>query len=275
MNKLQQTIVSAVFVLFCFGLFSCDNDSFIQTTGKDGRPSAFEVESGETTGLFYQGAQLSTMKKKDGSSTGFTYGDRSLLRVSFEPPHGMADGHGDISFLYKDENKIRIESWGEPSFTIRVNEMELDSRKRPVQITELGYFQQTKKGLEQVGEGKEYTLFSYDPTTGLLSGTDKYTLSDGQLLISYRFSYENSPGIMSQVDLPVWFSIYWGTQYLDGHNSIDLQFLNYKSNLREIKINPQEGDPTVLPLHYTYNKSDYPVTVSDQQEPANKIRIQY
>ena len=275
MSKLQQTIRLALTISFCLGLFSCDNDSFIQSTGKDGRPSAFETENGVTIGLFYQGTQLITMKNKDGSSTGFTYGDRSILRVFFEPPHGMADGHGDISFIQDGENKIRIESWGEPSSVRNIKEMELDDQARPVKITNLGYFQWTEKGEEKLGEGKEFALFSYDPTTGLLSRIDEHRLSDGQLQTSYSFSYENSPGIMSQVDLPAWFSIYWGSRYIGGNNSVDLQFLNYKNNLQEIKTNPQEEDATLLSLHYTYNKSDYPVTVSDQKEPKNKIRIQY
>lgn len=276
MSKLLTTIASAAFITASLTLLSCsDNEAFPQT-GKEGCPSSFEYESQGTVGLLYQGSQISQITTPEGSTTQFSYGGKTLMTVSFSPPAGVADGHGSINFTEAGENKIRMESSGEPSSHLRVEEIELNEFRLPAKITELGIYVRTDEGLKQMTEGKTYISFTYDPSTRNLLKYERFCIQDRTLQATYAFQYDQSPGTMSRIDTPAWFPVYWTYRRSYSSDIYDWQFLNYKNNIVEVTVDDKEKLlQSVITFQYTYNKNDYPIAASSDIPGAEKVSIRY
>lgn len=276
MNKLLTTIASTAFITASLALLSCsDNEAFPQT-GKEGCPSSFEYEKQGTFGLSYQGNQLSQVTAPEGSTTQFSYGGKTLMTVSFAPPAGVADGHGSINFTEAGENKIRMESSGEPGFHLRVEEIELNEFRLPAKITELGIYVRTDEGLKQMAEGKTYISFTYDPSTRNLLKYERFSIQDSTLQATYSFRYDQSPGTMSRIDIPAWFPVYWAYRHGYSSDIYDRQFLNYTNNVVEMAVDdPEKHLQSVSTYQYTYNKNDYPIAASSDAPGAEKVSIRY
>lgn len=276
MKNLFASIVSAAFLACTCTLLSCDDDSFTQSTGQDGRPSAFESAQAGTIGLFYQDNRLAAVKRKDGSSTHFEYQEGRLCSLSLNPPDGVADGHAYSRFRYESDQKIRVERSAEPINQVIVEEIELNENRQIARITLLGHYLPTADGLVLQTTGTSYFLFSYDPTTLNLTAINRFSLPVQQLQASYTFEYDQSPGSMSQVDFPAWLPAYWAYKYSSMPNIVYLQFLNHQNNLTKMtRRTSDSSSPLVIQYDYTYNKADYPITAFPTDNETDRISILY
>ncbi|MDR2918539.1 MAG: permease [Tannerella sp.] len=254
-------------------LLSC-NDDDLELTKKGGQPSLFEQNSTKIY-FSYQDNQITQIKKKNGSTIHYTYENGSLSNLSFTPPPNVADGHGSSTFIQESENKIRVESWGEPSFDIHVQEIEVNNNQ--VKITEIGSFQQGPDGLTKVYEGKRYTQITLDPATKNILKREVFSIETSELLATYSYEYDNNPGTMSAIDWPLWLRIYFCEDNSFSYYSQYRQYFNYKNNLiKETADNKEENTEYTVNYTYTYNKSGYPITATnDKYQEANKITIRY
>lgn len=269
MKLFNRILVSIALIAAGICLFSCDNDSEgFDFTGKNGLPSAFKTDN-QTIYLSYSGNQLLKMMKKDGSTTSFNYEGNELRSVSFAPPAdpNIADGHGSTDFE-REGNKILVKSCGEPSLDVSYNqEIELDENGLPIKITDLGAFQMTSEGYNKIGDGKNYLILSFDSSTKNLLKLEIFNLEDSRLITTHTFTYNNQPGSMSQVELPLWFFSFWFQKSSYSTGTYPRQFLNHQNTLTEETITDGEtGNTQTIHYKYTYNKSSYPVSVDNGEE---------
>lgn len=258
-------------------LLSCnDDDDDLELTKKDGQPSMFEQSSTKIY-FSYQNNQITQRKTKNGSTAHYTYENGSLAKISFTPPPNVADGHGSSSFIQESENKIRVESWGEPSFDIHVQEIEVDNANNQVKITEIGSFKQGPDGLTKVYEGTRYTQITLDPFTKNIVKREVFSNETSELLATYSYEYDNNPGTMSSIDWPLWLRIYLCEDYSYSYYSYQRQYFNYKNNLiKEIADNKEENTEYTVNYTYDYNKNGYPTTATnDKYQERNKLTIRY
>ena len=270
MKQFIRTLITTALIAVSFCLFSCDNDTEgFGFTGKDGLPSTFKTEN-QTTYLSYSGNRLLQMMDQDGFTTTFNYEGDELRSVFFAPPAdpNIADGHGSTRFE-REGNKIRVKSSGEPSFELSVQEIELDENGLPVKITDTGAFQMTGEGEKKLWDGKFYYVLTFDPSTKNLLKREKFDLEDSTLITSYTFQYNNQPGSMSQVELPLWYFVHCSSA--TGPSS--RQYLNYRNTLTEETVTDgKTGDAHTTYYKYVYNKNAYPVSVDNGEE---KMEIRY
>lgn len=273
MNKLQITI--AMFGLLATSLlfFSCNDDDFVRPTGKDGRPSLFYMDDGETIGLVYRDGRLSETKKQDGSNTQFGYEGRFLKSISINPPRDVADGHAYTSFFPEKKNKIKVSSSGEPSFHEARYEIELDEQGRAAKISFLGFF--APNSADIVAVPSTYSLISYDEA-GNLTKIESFQTKDGLHYRTCTYQYDQSKGSMSQSGLPSWYAAYHANRYATFTELAAWQFLNIHNNVTEISIrNVPDTNPSVIHIDYTYNKDDYPTSAFTNEPEKGRIDIRY
>lgn len=267
MKRFIRTLVSTTLIAAAFCLFSCDNDSEgFGFTGKDGLPSAFEINE-QTIYLSYSGNRLLKMMEKDGSTTSFNYEGNEFRSISFAPPAqaNIADGYGSIYFE-KEGNKILAKSSGEPSFDLYVKEIELDKNGLPVKITDMGVFQMTAEGEKKLKDGENYSILTFDPGTKNLLKIEEFSLKESELITTRTFTYDNLPGSMSQVELPVWFFGYWFQKSSYATTNFR-QFLNYRNTLTEETVTDgSTGNSRTIYYKYTYNKNTYPISVDNGKD---------
>lgn len=269
MKRFIRTLVSTTLIAAAFCLFSCDNDSEgFGFTGKDGLPSAFKTDN-RTIYLSYSGNQLLKMMEKDGSTTSFNYEGNEFQGVSFAPPAdpNIADGHGFVDFE-KEGNKIIVKQGGEPSMDISYNqEIELDENGLPIKITDLGAFQMTGEGYKKIGDGRNYSILTFDPSTKNLAKLEIFSLEDSKLITTHTFTYNNQPGSMSQMELPSWFFVFWFQKSLYSTGVYPRQYLSHQNTLTEEAITDGEtGNTQTIHYKYVYNKQSYPVSVDNGKE---------
>lgn len=272
MKRFIRTFVPVTLMAASLCLFSCDNDNEgFGFTGKDGLPSAFETHE-QTIYLSYTGNRLLKMMKKDGSTTSFNYEGNELRSISFAPPAdpNIADGYSSVHFE-KEGNKIRVKSSGEPSFDLYEKEIELDENGLPAKITDIGVFEMTAEGKKKLRDGENYSILTFDPSTKNLLKSEEFSLKDSKLITSHTFTYNNQPGSMSQVELPVWFFGYWFQK--NSYTASNFrQFLHYRNTLTEETITDgSSGNSRTIYYKYTYNKNTYPISVDNGSETMEII----
>lgn len=260
MNQLIRSLTAAVVIAISFSLFSCDdNEEGFGLTGTAGLPGMFKTNDNATY-LSYSGNRLSQIMTKRGSTTTFNYEGNELQSIYFAPPAdpNIADGHGSLRFE-REGNKIRTIRNGEPTNIALIEEIELDANELPAKITEMGYFEPTSEGYKKLYDGKKYSLLTFDPSTKNLLKRETFSLKDAELLNTYTYKYDNSPGSMSQIELPSWFFAYWHQYYAD--TAVYSQFLNHRNNITEVTDTYNKtGEIHTTYYTYTYNKGGYPVS---------------
>lgn len=258
-------------------LLSCNDDDDLKLTKEEGLPGFFEQNDGTKIYVSYQGNQPTQVKKKNGSATTYKYEGGIPSEIIFTPPKDVADGHGGTSFIKEGDNKIRVESWGEPSSLLYVKEIELDKDKTPVKITNIGAFERGPEGLFKVYDGVEFVKITIDPITKNILKNEVFSLENSELLATYSYEYDNNPGTMSEIDWPLWLFIYYCSDNASYYDSYYRQFFNYKNNLvKETVDNKAESTTYTVNYTYTYSKNGYPVSATnDKFQYENNITIRY
>lgn len=262
-------------------LLSCnDDDDELKLTKKDGLPSFFEqINQTYNTQIYfsYQDNQITLFKNDDGSTSRYNYESGFPSEIISGPPTNAADGHGETRFIKETDHKIRVEGWGEPSSMLHIREIELDDNGFPVKITDLGSFDRIDGNLIQMREGAKYAKITIDPTTKNLLKREVFKLKNSELIATYSYEYENTPGTMSSIDWPLWLFIYLCDGNSTSYTSSYRQFFNYKNNLiKETAFNKEEGINCTVNYTYTYNQNGYPITATnDRYEVENKVTIRY
>ncbi|MDR2041049.1 MAG: permease [Tannerella sp.] len=268
----------SVIALFSLGTLSCDGE-------EEGRPSGkpVKIKSSDNSGasFSYEGNRLVQMQENgSGSTIAFRYENGELASLSFSPTDPkVADGHGYTRFKREENGKITVESGGEPATDMfRVQEIELDANHFPIKITDLGVYSIGKEGRTKEYDGAYCSLFSWDASTGQLLREEVCEIGTSQVVATYTYKYDNAPGLLSEVDCPLWFYAYWNRERHYALGTYRALFFGYANNLTEVTIDDSPDDRhEVLKYDYDYSPEGFPVAVSLQTSGGETlvIRIQY
>ncbi|MDR1336302.1 MAG: hypothetical protein LBK22_05695 [Tannerella sp.] len=265
MKKVTLQILPALFLLCTM---SCNNDDRdLQPTGENGKPGKIgysDYDRDRSIYFYYQGNRLSEIKEKGGSILRFNYENNEPVSISVSPDsREVADGHGSTVFKKKDENRITVESSGEPSFDLYVRELELDENHIPVRITETGVYSRTGAGgeLTLVRDGQYYAEFTYDPATRQLVKQVVYDKGTSEINAVYEYEYDGNTGAASKIDLPLWFCAYMAYGNRDYKNAWNWLFLSYSGNIVRETAAWTDGEQRVYNYTHQYNSERTPVSM--------------
>lgn len=281
-------VLSLLFLLGC-----SDNDDELVRTYQEGKPSCIIAGDNTKTFIYYQGDRISRIKETDGATYNFEYKDNELTSISFyQTDKNIMDGFGGIHFK-REGNKIMIESSGAPSFILAVKELELDDNDIPIKMTDMGFYEQTANGLEKMREGKYYTLFHFDDTTKNLLKMETFDIATNKLEASFQLVYDDSYGIMSNLNMPLWFYAYYNHSFYNSYTLkaiFRLPFFNYANNLikatYDIETTSYYGyvdlerineisEHGIINYSYMYNKNKYPILMGIDGENDDMYSIAY
>lgn len=259
-----------VLSLLSLGLTSCsDDDENFPYTGENGRLS--RAQYGDDTFYFsYIGNKISQIRINKTFVSDFMYENNELSKISTHPiDDRIADGNSYSSFS-RDGNVIRVENWGEPSVLTYVMEIELDENDIPVRITELGGFPHPLDLETEQTKGKYYALLDFDPDTKNLLKQELYLIETSEKVASYEFEYNETPGVMSKIDLPLWFFAYkcyaangFGINY-------SALYFNHSNNLIKALVSDSENEIySTYMLQYEYNKAGFPIKLFSASTDAD------
>lgn len=258
-------------VLLCAAVVaSCsDDDENLRLTGVSGKPSsvvADDADGSRNVYFSYKGSSLSEIKEIKGSIQRFNYENGELVSVYTSPEDkDVADGNGSSTFK-KDGNTIVSESCGEPAWDVSFRkEIELGEDNIPVKITDVGIFTNTAEGIEKTEEGKYYGVFTYDGSTKNLARLVVHDKSTSEVVGTYEYEYDNKAGILSNVELPLWYYAWSAYQKRDFRNSYNRIFYNRANNLVKEVVTGTGEDVRqgTYTYSYGYNKDNAPVSMSN------------
>lgn len=260
----SKTMKKVFFYLFCLSLFSlcsisCSDDDEFPFTGENGRLSGIKYVDNTSVQFYYQGNKISQIKDSEGFVSDFNYVSNEPSKISYYPTDPrVADGNGATSFK-REGNKIKVESWGEPSFSLYLQEIELDENEIPVKITDLGIFEYRDSGLEEIEKGNYYAFLTYDPNTRSLLKEEVFSIKTSEKIASFTYEYEQTPAVMSKVDLPLWFYAY-KTHMSYWESSLNNLYFNYSENLiRKVIDDDLNNRHSDIRYTYEYNADGFPV----------------
>lgn len=281
MNTLFSLRAVAAYAFLWIALAACDTEEDFPLTGKAGLPSSFEYADGGRFSFAYADGRLARILDPSGSGTDFQYDNGTLSSLSFFPPEGMADGHGAIEFEKKTDRLIQVRRSGEPMLSaFQAEEIALDDHGYPVRITDLGAYEYrgTQEGTASIvplWEGKTFTSLTFDLSNGNLVKREVHNLTDSTLLSSHTYEYTSTPGILSGVNLPRWFTGYWSNRQAAQSGPYYRLFFNTGNNLRkETAFEPASGETSSATYEYKYGENGFPRWVSTEALPAG-ARIRY
>ena len=274
--------------LFSLCVISCsDDDDNLKLTKENGKPSGITYADKSEAFFYYEGNKLKTIKEIKGTISEYEYEAGELVSVSYSPEDkAVADGHSSVNFEQLEGNKINIESWGEPSSNLYRWELELDDSGLPQKMTEVGVFAHDGSGqVVKKIEGEFYAKYIYDSATKNLTQIKLYRKNTSALHSTYDFEYDNNPGVMSKIDLPLWYYAYAAYRNKDFSGNFNKLFYCYSNNiLKETKmlndvmgfgVDLMDVEPVVITYSYSYNKENYPETQASSQYDLNPIKITY
>ena len=281
MKLLKHSLLS-IAILILSTLSSCSDDDDLQLTGINGKPSYIECKndfSSVTPVYFsYQGDKLVQLKEIEGSIFEFKYEENKLVSVYISPESkDVADGHGSISFKHEENNKIIIESTGEPFFYISRWTLELNEKGVPSKISEDGIFSHTGANGEvtKTSEGQYYATFNYDQASRLL----KLIVSEKnteETVITYKYEYDNNTGSISKLNLPLWYYAYTAYRDRKSSNPYEKFFLNYINNIqKETFITKDTNEESFKNYTYEYNKDKTPTLMGCDAYGLSYLTISY
>jgi len=276
MKKVAFFLISLSFIIG--GLASCsDDDNDFPRTGENGRLSIAQYGT-DMVYFSYKGNKIHKIQMNNAFESEFEYTNNELSGIrSYPIDERIADGNGKVSFK-REGNKIIVESWGEPSSETFITEIELDENDVPLKITEVGSMGHIDGQVQKVRDGKYYTLVTIDPQTKNFLMAEKYIIETSEKVSTYAYEYADTPGIMSKIDLPLWYFAYinyWSAAVGDTYN---LLYFNYSGNVVKKIV-----DDDLHPFHgtveykYEYNKAGYPVKLINLSinGGVNEMAIRY
>lgn len=267
-----------IFSFICF--LSCDkNDDNLKLTKENGKPSMIQKEDGSKVYFYYDGDKLSEIKEIKGSVASYKYENDDLVSVSYAPEDkAVADGHAFTKFQKMDTNKIRIESSGEPSFDVYKWEIDVFGGL-PMRITELGFYSSDPDRAESpLQEGLYYGDFAYDPTMESLLKLTIYNKETNEKVATYTYEYDDKPGAISKIDLPLWYYAYRAYRnraYFGDYNKLFDCHVNNILGVTIDEVAPEDDAATEVVWTYDYNDENYPVTQTNNRFDLSQIRITY
>jgi hypothetical protein len=270
------------FFIFLFStcIISCsdtESHGFICGSGS-GNLSYIEYNNGEKISLCYdyQG-NIAQIKVENGTISSYSYSsknnDFTSISVSYID-NSIFDGYGGITFKKESRNKIIIESSGAPSFYKHRQELELDDNGIPVKITDIGTYSFSGEEIPRLeGEKEYYSEFTYDPETKNLLNQVLYSKNSSEAIATYTYEYDSNPGIMSDVNLPLWFYTYYA--YHNSHIYGGLFFNHHNNIIKEtIDSNIMTGQ-VVVNYKYQYNSEGFPISMENNFYEVNYASILY
>lgn len=281
---MKQKLIQPALILACGAVFAaCSNDDDnLRTTRVNGMPSSIKYRDNDNEDkqvyFYYQDNRLSRIKEIKGSIMDFNYEDNELASVSTSPEDkNVMDGHGSSSFRKEGSNKIIIESSGEPSFDVYRIELELDDNNFPVKATETGLFSITGPNqLTKVWDGKNYAVFEYDRTTRNLIKQTVYDKKTSDVVATYTYEYDNNPGALSRMELPLWYYAYRAYGNRDYNYNYSSLFFNYANNLLKETINKEEtSEADITNYIYQYNNNNTPIVMDNDKNEVKNMTITY
>lgn len=280
MKKSIFALSLAFMFLACFT--SCDKDEDLKLTKENGKPSSLSNASNPNVFYYYDGDKLKSIKEIKGSISNYEYKGGKLVSVNYSPEDkSVADGHGTVRFEQVG-NKIQIASWGEPVSGEYRWELEMDGNGIPQRITEIGFFSHNKEGkLVVEEEGVYYTEFTYDPVKKNLLKLAMFEKKTVNQLMTYTFEYDNNPGALSKIDLPLWYHAYQAYRNRDFSAEHARLFYCYGNNiLKEMVTGKLTEDASIsedvkVIYSYEYNKEKYPITQATNYYGLPILKITY
>lgn len=251
---------------FSLGALSCSDDDDFPYTGVNGRMSGVKLPDNSYVQFHYIGDRIIQIIDNEGFVSDFSYEVDEPSQISYYPAdERIVCGHGAVTFK-REGNKIRVESWGEPSSSLYVQEIELDENEIPVTITDKGIYKYHENGLEKIEEGNYYAFLTFDPVTRSLLKEEVYSFKTSERVATFTYDYESTPGVMSKVDFPLWFYAHKMHMSFWVNDPNNLYF-NYSENLVRKVIDDTRGNQySEIPYSYEYNKDGFPVKMFSGKE---------
>ncbi|MCD7900857.1 MAG: hypothetical protein LUH22_13600 [Bacteroides sp.] len=267
-----------LFSALSMGVISCDSDDGFSRTGINGKPSLVKEVGNGNISFYYEGNRISKIIAENGSTSTFTYKDNELVRVSSTPTdRDIVDGNSSSSFE-REGNKIIVESTGDPFFDIFRTEIELNESGFPIKITDAGLYHRTEEGMVMRREPEYFSVLSYDPGSNRLMKEEFFDIKTLESIALYSYEYEDTPGVMSKVDIPAWFSIYWNHYSSYSVNRYNILFLCYANNLSAVKVRDDRYPVKEKEVEYAYRYNDnhFPVRLTSTNiDGGGWLEIQY
>lgn len=277
---MKKAITQILALLVCsIFIVSCSNDDDdLQVTGINGKPSGIKYDNTDVF-FYYQGSKLSRIKEIKGSISDFKYENNELVSVYYSPEDKrVQDGIGSTVFRKEGSHKIVIESSGAPFFELSRYELELNEDNVPVKMTEVGIYGRTGANgeLSKLMDGRYYAVFTYDSESKNLIKQVLYNKSTAEIEATYIYEYDSNLGIVSKIDLPLWFYAYEAYGARNFKNNYNRVYFNYSNNLIKETINAVDIPKLdVSNYNYQYNKGNTPVLMGADIPNYANISITY
>lgn len=265
-------------VLF-MGYTSCsDNDN---SKSENGKPSFIETNQNVKSRIkfYYQDNHISKIVEKEGSTIYFEYNNNELISLSLCPTNQeIMDGNIFIKFS-KVENKIIINKSGDCETSTA--EIELNENDIPIKMTYKGLdFPELENSFNP--NISYYSQFTFAPQTSKLLKEEIFYQNYSDIIYSYTYEYEESPGIFNEINLPLWFHAYCCHYARNATTGFELLFANYTNNVLEKNIDLFVDDMilnTRINYVYSYDKCGFPGIITthnrDKKSDNQIINIKY
>lgn len=281
------------FLLFLFFIvhISCSDDD--DSRGENGRPSLIKTnqERKGKISFYYQNDRISKIIEEKDATFLFGYEKDQLIYFDSAPTDkDIADGNTTTRFERKG-NEIIVTFSNDPSWEFHEEAIiKLGENDIPVKMTYTGlfypddlFYDTGKNGLSITGfyesEGIYYSTFTFDPSTGKLIKEEIYGVgSRTEKIFTYTYEYEDSPGIFSRINLPLWFHAYINHTIRNAKTGLEPSIINYVNNISKKDIEYLQGDIVYsieINYSYQYNKSGFPISMHNDQDNTSTITIKY
>lgn len=255
-NTLNYILLFSLFISYV----SCSDDNDLK--GANGRPSFIKTDQDQKGNIefYYQDKCISKIIEEKGSTIHFEYDNDELISISLSPTDPQkADGNIFIKFSREGNKIIAIKSGDCDSST---EEIELDKNNIPIKMKYKGlYFPEFNDYYNYA----YYSSFTFDTQTQKLLKEEIFSENTSDIIYTYTYEYEDSPGIFSEINLPLWFHAYCSHQLRNSTTGIELLFINYMNNISEKNIELLVDDVIISQkINYTYshNKNGFPNSVT-------------
>ena len=139
-------------------------------------------------------------------------------------------------------------------------ELELDENNIPLKII----------------DGKYYAIFTYDSDNKNLIKQTLYDISTEKIVTTYNYEYDSNFGILSKVDLPLWFYAYKAYSARESRYTYNRIYFNYYNNLIKETISNENGSKyDEFNSDYWYNDWHAPVLMSGDTPGRISLSITY
>ncbi len=262
-----------LFIFIIAGTISCNDDEEIRLTKENGKPSfiKFDEYDGDIY-FYYEGNHITQIIEEKGAIINFKYINDELASLSMRPTDKeMPDGNVFIEFK-KEDNKIIVESTVDPFFDTIIKEIELDENNIPIKITDKGLYHREEK----LEDGAYYSVLLFDPKTKNLIKEETFDIATSQLIATRTYQYENTPGIFSKTDFPLWFYAYQNQNYYHFSLRYYIIYFNYSNNISNMIIEDSRyNNIEKINYNYNYNKDGFPISIQINTSNKQTMSVKY